>query len=108
MATSVGDTACKTTGAIVDGGKYAVNTTVETTGNVAHSVYDQTGKAMHTVGDKTSEFAHNVADGTKQAVSSVADTTKNVAGAGLEKTEQAWEGMNGIDVSIDLILYEKY
>lgn len=70
MAGSIGDRASKTTSAVVDGGKHAVNTTVETTGNVAHNVWD----------------------GTKNAATSVADETKNIASAGAEKTGQAWEG----------------
>lgn len=72
MVSSVGDGAYKTTEAVVDGSKYVVNTTISTTGNVAHGVYDQSGKAIHAVGD----------------------TTKNIAAAGVEKTGQAWEGSN--------------
>lgn len=70
LAASIGDRASKTTGAVVDGGKNAVNTTVETTGHVAHNVWD----------------------GTKNAVTTVADGTKNIASAGAEKTGQALEG----------------
>lgn len=114
LASSIGGTANKTAGAIVDGSKSAINTTVETTGNVAHSAYDHTGKALHTVAGKSSDVIHNVwdgtkntasyiadgtknaatnvADGTKSAASTVYDGTKNVAAAGAEKAGSAWEG----------------
>lgn len=56
----MGETAAKTSDAIVSGTKSAVNVTVDTTTKVAHSV---------------------------------ADTTKNVTAAGLEKTGEAWQGI---------------
>lgn len=80
MAASIGDRASKTTGAVVDGGKNAVNTTVETTGHVAQNVWD----------------------GTKNAATSVADGTKNIVSAGAEKTGQAWEGTKLLNSKIIL------
>lgn len=118
VAASVGEKAHQTTGAIVDGGKSAINTTIQTTGKVAQSAYDQGGKALHTVTDKSSEVLHNVWDGTKNTATSVAEGTKNaasavvggtktaaanvveetkdLAAAGAEKTGQAWEGSKQI------------
>lgn len=94
-------------GAVVGGTKNAVNTTIETTGKVAHSAYDHTGKALNTVADKSSEVAKNVADGTKNVASTVYDGTKNtasnvydgtknLAATGVEKTGHAWEGSSSI------------
>lgn len=71
MAASIGDRASKTTGAVIDGGKSAVNATVETTEQVGQNIWD----------------------GTKNAATSVADGTKDIASAGAEKTGQAWEGI---------------
>lgn len=60
----------QTSETVVESGKGAINTTIDTTSRLAHGA-----------ADKTSEVAHNVWDG-----------TKNVAAAGAEKTEHAWEG----------------
>lgn len=70
VATNVGEKVQHTGETIADSGKSAVNTAVDTSGKIAHSAWD----------------------GTKNAASSIADGTKNLAAAGVEKTEQAWQG----------------
>lgn len=82
LASNVGDKAVKTSETIAEGGKSAINTTVETTGKVAHSVWDGTKGAASTIAESTKNAASNVADG-----------TKNLAAAGVEKTENAWQGI---------------
>lgn len=71
MASNIGEKVQQTGESIADGGKTAVNTTVETGGKIAHSAWD----------------------GTKHTASTIAEGTKNLAAAGVEKTEQAWQGI---------------
>lgn len=70
MASNIGNKVYQTSETVVESGKGAINTTIDTSGRVVYGV-----------ADKTSEVVHNVWDG-----------TKNVAAAGAEKTEQTWEG----------------
>lgn len=72
VATNIGEKVQQTGESIAEGGKTAVNTTVETGGKIAHSAWD----------------------GTKHAASTVVEGTKNLAAAGVEKTEQAWQGIH--------------
>lgn len=114
LASNIGHKAQDTTETVVEGGKGAINTTIDTTGRLAHGAADKTSEVAHNVWDGTKNTAVYLADGTRSAASNVADGTKNlasnvydgtktaatnvaqgaknVAAAGAEKTEQAWEG----------------
>lgn len=69
VASNIGEKVQQTGETIADGGKTAVNTTVETSGKIAHSAWDG---------------------------------TRNLAAAGVEKTEQAWQGTNDCEFVVVL------
>lgn len=48
---------------------------------------------MNTTVETGGKTAHGAWDGTEYAASTIAEGTKNLASAGVEKTEQAWQGI---------------
>lgn len=80
VASNIGEKVQQTGESIAEGGKSAVNTTVETGGRIAHGAWD----------------------GTKHAAATVVDGTKNLAAAGVEKTEQAWQGTQIVEFGRDV------
>lgn len=77
-----------------DGTKNTAASLAEGTKQAASNVAEGTKNAASTVAEGTRNVATSAYDGTKHAVDNVAEGTKNIAAAGVEKTGQAWEGIN--------------